>query len=58
LYARKFPGKDVEDAVAVYDENQASLFKAKREELAREMQECDAGLDAVVNKKRKIETQD
>jgi hypothetical protein len=64
LYAKKFPGKPVADAVVIYMENQVTLFKKRKEKLAREMQECDAALASyenhlsVNNKKRKIETQE
>jgi hypothetical protein len=64
LYAKKFPGKPVADAVVIYMENQVTLLKKKKEKLAREMQECDAALASyenhlsVNNKKRKIETQE
>ena len=63
LYAKKFPGKSVEDAVSVFLETQPALFKARKEELARKMAECDAALassfvevvEVVANKKRKTQ---
>jgi hypothetical protein len=62
LYAKKFPGKPVADAVVIYMENQVTLFKKRKEKLAREMQACDAALASYENhlsvnnnnKKRKI----
>jgi len=73
LYAKKFPGKSVEDAVSVFLETQPALFKARKEKLAREMaqiqaemQKCDAGLLACcenvvvanMNKNKKRKTQE
>jgi hypothetical protein len=62
LYAKKFPGKSVGNAVTLFMEKQVDLFKARKGELEDYIEKCKAGLascenivQARRNKKRKLE---